>query len=130
MLAFAGESEWRLLSSIVVWTAVPLTGRIAAVITAVGVGAKRRAFTVLGLFDGFFALLQLRGERSLGGCLSGLWGLLGGANLGRVLRGGQVCQLQIRGTNRHARVFPLAASVLLYFRQLRGPAQVAANISV
>jgi hypothetical protein len=36
-----------------------------------------------------------------------LRGLLGSANLGRVLRRGQVCQLQIRWTNRHARLFPL-----------------------
>ena len=131
MLAFAGESERRILRSIVVLAVAPLTGRVApAVIAAVGIGAQRRAFAVFGLFDYFFALLYLRGKRRLGGRLSRLRGLLGGANLGRVLRGGQVCQLQIRGTNRHDRLFPLEASVLLYFRPLRGWAQVCASISV
>jgi len=131
VLAFAGESERRILGIGVLRALAPLLRRITtAVVAAVRVGTKCRAFDVVGLFDRFFALLHLRGERRLGSRLGRLWGLLGGANLGRVLRGGQVCQLQIRGTNRHDRLFPLEASVLLYFRPLRGWAQVCASISV
>lgn len=131
MLAFAGESERRVLRIVVLRALAPLLRRVsAAIVAAVGIRSKAGAFSVLCLADRFFALVHLRGERRLGSRLGRLRGLLGGANLGRVLRGGQVRQLQIRGTNRHGPLFPLEASVLLYFRPLRGWAQVFASISV
>lgn len=89
--------------------------RVLSAVTAIRVRAKSGLLGVLGLFDHLFALLDLRCEGGLGGCLCVCRGLLSSANLGRVLRGGQIRQLQIRGTNRHGRVFPLVASVLLYF---------------
>lgn len=117
MFAFAGEIESRILRRLFIVMRLLSTafGRILPAVTAVRIGAKRGAFGVFGLFDHLFALLHLRGEGGLGGRLAIGRGLLRSANLGRVLRGGQVCQLQIRGTNRHGRVFPLVASVLLYF---------------
>lgn len=117
MLAFAGKFESRVLFRFqrAVRLLATAFGRVLSAIAAVGVGAKCGAFGALGLFDHFFALLYLRGEGSLRGGLGVCCGLLCSANLGRVLRGGQVRQLQIRGTNRHGRVFPLLASVLLYF---------------
>jgi len=118
MLAFAGEFErfFRLLFA--AWL-LATAGRILAPVAAVGIRAKRGAFAMFRFFDHLLALLDLRGERGLRGGLRVCRGLLRSANLGRVLRGGQVCQLQIRGTNRHGRLFHPAASVLLYFLYFR-----------
>lgn len=77
------------------------------VTAAVGIGAQSRTFAVFRFFDRLFALLYLRGKARLRRLLRVRGGLLGAINLGRVLRGGQVGQLQIRGTNRHARLFHL-----------------------
>lgn len=117
MFAFAGQFKRCILrrSVVAVWLLATALRRIFAAVAAVGIRAKTGAFGVLGLFDHLFALLYLRSEGGLGVGLGVCCGLLRSANLGRVLRGGQVCQLQIRGTNRHGRVFPLVASVLLYF---------------
>lgn len=117
MFAFAGKFERCILRGFLVAMRLLTTALrgIFAPVAAVGIRAKGGAFGMLGLFDHLFALLHLRGEGGLGGCLGVCCGLLCSANLGRVLRGGQVRQLQIRGTNRHGRVFPLVASVLLYF---------------
>ena len=79
----------------------------AGVTAAVRVGAQSRALPVFRLFDRLFALLHLRGKARLRRLLRVRGRLLGAVNLGRVLRGGQVGQLQIRGTNRHARLFHL-----------------------
>lgn len=117
MLAFAGELKPRILRRFLIVMRLLATALrcVLSAVTAIGVGAKSGAFGVLGLFDHFLALLHLRSEGGLGGRLRVGRRLLRSANLGRVLRGGQVRQLQIRGTNRHGRVFPLVASVLLYF---------------
>jgi len=128
MLAFAGKSERGLRRFVLGVRPALVRGVTTAVAAAVGIGAQRGTFAVFGLFDRFFALLHLVGEGGLGRRLRVLWGLLGRANLGRVLRGGQVCQLQVRGTDRHAQLFPLAASVLLYFRRPRGSARASASI--
>jgi len=106
MLAFAGEPErgvlrWCFL--LLVRLTPPLLRRVSAAVAAIGVGADSGAFGVLGLFDHLFALLHLGGEGGLGGGLGVLRGFLSAVNLGRVLWGGQVGQLQIRGTNRHDR---------------------------
>ncbi len=123
MLAFAREFETRIVGILIVVRLLATTfRRVLSAVAAVGIRAKCGFFGVLGLFDHLFALLYLRGKVGLGGRLGVRRGLLCSANLGRVLRGGQICQLQIRGTNRHGRVFPLVASVLLYFlynRQFR-----------
>lgn len=107
MLAFAGKSERGFLRFLFFMRLALLRRVAAAAILAVRIGTKSRALGVFGLFDRLFALLHLGGERRLGCGLGVLRGLLGSANLGRVLRRGQVCQLQIRWTNRHARLFPL-----------------------
>lgn len=125
MPVFAGELVTRfffLLQRAVRLLATALR-RVLSAVAAIGVRAKCGLLCVLGLFHHLFALLHLRGEGGLGGCLCVCCGLLGGTNLGRVLRGGQIRQLQIRGTNRHDRVFPLVASVLLYFLYSRQQGQ-------
>lgn len=105
MLAVAGEPK-RVVRFVCVVPLALLRSVCTAVPAAVRVRAQMRSLGVVALGNLLLALRNLRGEGSLRGILGVLRGLLGAANQGRVLRGGQICQLQIRGPNRHdPRVF-------------------------
>lgn len=81
--------------------------------TAVTVGADDGTFGVRRFGNRLFTVLQLSDERILRGGLRRRRGLLGAINLGRVLRCGQVSELQIHGTDRHGPILPPARFVLL-----------------
>jgi len=90
LLAVVGEFRLALRTA----TAVLLLALLLPASTsAVGICADDRSLGMLGLRNRLFALLDLRGEGSLGGRLGGLGSVLSAVNLGRVLRRGQVGQL-------------------------------------
>ena len=102
-----------------VFTALPILRRVSFAValtvrTRTNAGAAGAGF---GLRDRLFTLVDLFGERRLGRSLCRGGRLLGAANLGRVLRGGQVGELQIHGTYRHGPLLPREASVLLSYRR-------------
>lgn len=116
MFAVARKPEWRRIVGrpIVGRSAATVAGRIAtATALAFRVGADDVAFGVLRFFNRLFALLNLGDEGRLRGGLGCLWGGLGAANLGRVLRSSQVSELQIHRTDRHVPVLPPATFFLL-----------------
>lgn len=81
---------------------------IPRAVSPVGVRANRRPSLGVGRFlDGLFPLGNLGGKGRLSRCLLGLGCLLRSVKQGRVLRGGQVCELQIRRSNRHDPILPL-----------------------
>ena len=91
MFAVARKSERLIGVFVLVLTA--FLRRVAAAVAPVRVRADFRALGVVGLGDGLFALLDLGGKGCLRRGLRILRRVLGGVNLGRVLRGGQICQL-------------------------------------
>jgi len=87
---------WSLRNVRVAWVAATLLFAalpLAPAAAAVRIGANHRTLGMGRLRDRFLALLHLRGESRLRCGLGRLRTGLGVANLGRVLRGGQVCQL-------------------------------------
>ena len=113
MFAITGESERVLRLWLLLLLATTLLRRIPFAALTIRVGSNGVAFGVLRLFDGLFALRDLSGEGGLGGGLACRGGFLGSVSLGRALRGGQVSELQIHGTDRHDPVIPLVRYVLL-----------------
>ena len=86
---------------------------IPTAILTLGIRSNDVAFGLVSFRDGFFALLHLVDKSGLGRSLGGLRGLLGAVSLGRALRGGQVSELQIHGSDRHGPVLPPVSFVLL-----------------
>lgn len=113
MFAITGESKRVLRLGLWLLLATTLLGRIPFASLTIGVGADGAAFGMLRLFDGLFALRDLCSEGGLDGGLTSRGGLLGSVSLGRALRGGQVSELQIHGTDRHGPVIPPVRYVLL-----------------
>lgn len=117
-----GRGSVRLIRRPSILSSLAVFGRKAAAV-ALPIGARanaRTASAVFGLGDRFLALVKLVGERRLGGRLCRYGCLLRTASLGRALRGGQVGELQIHGTDRHYRILPHEASVLLSDRSQAG----------
>ena len=113
MLAVAGKPERRLVFRCGVFVS-PFLRRIpVSVAFALGIRTQLRALGMRRFGYGLFALLNLGGETRLGCGLRRLRALLGVTNLGRVLRSGQVSELQIHWSDRHARLLPLGAIGLL-----------------
>lgn len=102
MLAVAGEFR-----RCIVLGAFAASLRRVVTAASLAVGIDAAAFGVFGLGDGLFALGDLSGEARRSRLLGIRGSVLGGVNLGRVLRGRQIRELQIRRTNRHARLFHL-----------------------
>ena len=78
-----------LLGAATLLTALPF----ATALTTVRIRANDGTLGVGRFGDGFFALLNLRGKSGLRRSLRSRRTSLSAVNLGRVLRGGQVCQL-------------------------------------
>ena len=95
---------------------LPVLGLVAAAVAAaIRVGAQVRTLRIGRFRDRFLSLVDLIGKCNLCGLLCCLRCVLGAINQGRVLRSGQVGELQVHGMNRHGRVFPPARYVLLYY---------------
>jgi len=112
VFAVPGEAERRFIG-FVRSALAPLRRGFLTRTSPIGVRLNHRSVRPLRFLDRLFALGELRGERSLRRLLRSLRSVLSSVNLGRVLRGRQIGELQIHWSYRHCPLLHLAASVLL-----------------